>query len=58
MFFIVVYVLFLCPPSERSETGGHLNGRNAEKCIQFMSEKLVIFPYGQYIVGNVVLLAF
>ena len=39
-----------------------LNGRNdvliAEKCIQLVCEKLTIFPYGQDIVGNVVLLAF
>jgi len=39
-----------------------LNGRNdvlfAEKCIWLVSEKLTLFPYGQDIVGNVVLLAF
>jgi len=34
-----------------------LNGWNAEKCIRLMHEKLIIFPYGQYIVRNVVLLA-
>ena len=38
-----------------------LNGRNdvsfAEKCIRLVREKLRIFPYGQYIVGNVVSLA-
>ena len=43
-----------------SPTG--LNGQNdvlfAEKCIRPVREKLRIFPYGQYIVGNVVLLAF
>jgi len=37
-------------------------GRNdvlfAEKCIRLVCEKLTIFPYGQDIVGNVVLLAF
>ena len=63
----------LYPPSERSETGGDyvftfvclcapspigLNGRNAEKCIQLVREKLRIFPYGQYIVGIYVSLAF
>ena len=40
----------------------HLNGRNdvlfAEKCILHVCEKLTVFPYGQDIVGNVVLLAF
>jgi len=39
-----------------------LNGWNdvlfAEKCIRLVHEKLRIFPYGQYVVGNVVLLAF
>jgi len=39
-----------------------LNGRNdvlfAEKCIRLVCEKLTLFPYGQDIVGNVVLLAF
>jgi len=35
-----------------------LNERIAEKCIQLVHEKLRIFPYGQYIVGNIVLLAF
>jgi len=40
----------------------HLNGRNdvlfAEKCIRLVCEKLTIFPYGQYIVGICVSLAF
>jgi len=40
----------------------HLSGRNdvlfAKKCIRLVCEKLAIFPYGQDIVGNVVLLAF
>jgi len=40
----------------------HLNGRNdvlfAEKCIRLVCEKLTISPYGEDIVGNVVLLAF
>ena len=40
----------------------HLSGRNdvlfAEKCIWLMCEKLTVFPYGQDIVGNVILLAF
>ena len=39
-----------------------LNGQNdvlfAEKCIRIVCEKLTIFPYGQDIVGKVVLLAF
>jgi len=35
-----------------------LNGRTTEKCIRLVREKLRIFPYGQYIVGNVVLLPF
>jgi len=39
-----------------------LNGYNhvlfAEKCIRLVCEKLTIFPKGQDIVGNVVLLAF
>jgi len=39
-----------------------LNGRNdalfAEKCIRLVREKLRIFPYGQYIVGVYVSLAF
>jgi len=30
----------------------------AEKCIIVVCEKLTIFPYGQDIVGNVILLAF
>ena len=34
-----------------------LNGRTAEKCIRLVREKLRIFPCGQYITGNVVLLA-
>ena len=70
----VSIVIYLCLPSEWSETGGHyvftfvcvsvrtqpigLNGRNAEKYIQIVREKLRIFPYRQYIVGNVILLAF
>jgi len=29
-----------------------------QKCIRLMLEKLTIFPYGQYIIGNVCLLAF
>jgi len=40
----------------------HLNGRNdvlfVEKCIRLVCEKLIIFPYGQYIVGISVSLAF
>jgi len=40
----------------------HLNGRNhvlfAEKSIRLVCEKLRIFPYGQYIVGIYVSLAF
>jgi len=33
-----------------------LNGRNdLPYCIQLMREKLRIFPYGQYIVGNILL---
>ena len=39
-----------------------MNGRNdvlfAEKCIRVVLEKLRIFPYGQYIVGMYVSLAF
>ena len=35
-----------------------LNGRTAEKCIRLVCEKLRIFPYGQYIVGIHVSLAF
>jgi len=39
-----------------------LNGRNdalfAEKCIRIVCEKLTLFPYGQDIVGNIILLAF
>ena len=39
-----------------------LNGQNhvlfAEKCIRLVHEKLRIFPYGQYIVGIYVSLAF
>jgi len=39
-----------------------LNGQNdalfAEKCIRLVCEKLTIFPYGQYIVGIYVSLAF
>jgi len=35
-----------------------LNVRTAEKCIRLVHEKLRIFPYRQYIVGNVVLLVF
>jgi len=39
-----------------------LNGWNdvlfTEKCIRLVCEKLTLFPYGQDIVGNVVLLAF
>jgi len=34
-----------------------LNGRNVEKYIRLVREKLRIFPYGQHIVGNDVLLA-
>jgi len=30
----------------------------AEKCIRLVCEKLTVFPYGQDIVGNAVLLAF
>jgi len=39
-----------------------LNGQNdvlfAEKCIRIVCEKLTLFPYGQDIVGNIILLAF
>jgi len=69
---IKTYV-FLYPPSQQNETDGDyvfnfvclctlnpigLNGCNAEKCIWLVREKLKIFPYGQYIVRNVVLLNF
>ena len=67
----IVYLLYL--PSEWSETGRDyvftfvclcalspigLNGRNAGKCVWLVREKLRIFRYGQYIIGNAVLLAF
>jgi len=29
-----------------------------QKCIRFVCKKLTVFPYGQYIVGNVFSLAF
>ena len=39
-----------------------LNGQNdvlfAQKCIRLVREKLIIFPYGQYIIGIYVSLAF
>jgi len=40
-----------------SPIGLSLNGQTAEKCIRLVCEKLRIFPYGQCIIGNVVLLA-
>jgi len=66
-------VWLLHSPSERSETGRDyvftlvclcalspigLNGWNAEKCIWLVHEKLRIFLYGQYTIGNVLSLAF
>jgi len=35
-----------------------MNWQNAEKCIRLLREKLWIFPYGQYIIGIYVSLAF
>jgi len=31
-----------------------LNGQNAQRCIQLMHEKLRIFLYRQYVIGDVV----
>jgi len=37
---------------------GFAMASTTEKCIQFMWENLIRFPFGQYIIGNVCLLAF
>ena len=60
--FCVSVCLSVCLSVSMSTQSLWFDGRNgvlfAEKCIRLVCEKLTLFPYGQDIVGNIVLLAF
>ena len=54
----ILFSLLCVCVSVRTQSNGRFDVLFAEKCIRFVYEQLTIFPYGQDIVGNVVLLAF
>jgi len=52
-----MFSLMLCVSVSVRTQSHWFEWAEAEKCIRLVREKLRIFPYGQYIVENVVLLA-